>query len=192
MWSDAWFVVAIAAILGGTGWLAMHCLRRRQRQAPSWPPEELRDGTLTYVERTFRTVEHPILVARVDRAYRSSDGLITLVELKTRAEARVYPSDIIELSAQRMALSADTGEPVSTVAHVVVESEGRRKSLPVRLLRTVEVEGLIQRREHLLAGRLMPHAPPHEGPCVGCPWRARCRPEPAGVVGPPGKRSGKR
>lgn len=191
MWSDAWFVVAIAAILVGTGWSVMHCLRCRQRQAPSWPPEELRHDTLAYVERTFRTVEHPILFARVDRAYRSSDGLITLVELKTRVEARVYPSDIIELSAQRMALSANTGEPVSTVAYVVVESEGRRKPLPVRLLRTVEVEGLIQRREHLLAGRLMSRAPPHEGPCARCPWRARCRPEPTGVVGSPGKRSAK-
>lgn len=192
MWSDAWFVVAIAGISIGAGWSGMHCIRHRQGRAPSWLPEELRNDTLAYVERTFRTVEHPMLVARVDRAYRSSDGLITLVELKTRGEARVYPSDIIELSAQRMALSADTGEPVSTVAHVVVESEGRRKPLPVRLLRTVEVEGLIQRREHLLAGRLMPHAPPHEGPCAGCRWRARCRPEPPGVAGPPGKRSGKR
>lgn len=52
------------------------------------------------------------LVARVDRGYRGRNGLITLVELKTRRRDR-YLSEVIALSAQRVALAGETGEPVA-------------------------------------------------------------------------------
>ena len=95
--------------------------RRRSQHTNSWLPKELGDASLAYVERTFRSGGSRPIVARVDRAYRSPRRVITLVELKTRAEDRVYPSDVIELSAQRLALSAETGEAVAPVAFVVVE-----------------------------------------------------------------------
>lgn len=50
--------------------------------------------------------------------YRDRAGRLTLVELKTRGRDAVYPSDVIELSAQRAALMAATGETVSAHAYV--------------------------------------------------------------------------
>lgn len=178
MWTEAWIGVAIAvmAMVVG-GWTAMRFTRRRGTETPAWLPEQLRGAALAYVERSFRTVESPFLVARVDRAYRGKNGLITLVELKTRDEVRVHASDIIELSAQRLALSSETGVRVSTIAFVVVESDGRREALPVRLLATGEVQALAQRREDLASGRILPRPPSNSGLCAGCRWRARCRPD---------------
>ena len=45
---------------------------------------------------------------------------MTLVELKTRKADKVYVSDIIELSAQRFALSIQTGELVNATGYVAV------------------------------------------------------------------------
>ena len=59
-------------------------------------PAELRGAEIAYAERTFRSHRHR-LVARLDRAYRTSAG-VQLVELKTRPRDAVYMSDVIELS----------------------------------------------------------------------------------------------
>ena len=177
MLTEAWIGVAIAVMAMAAWWMATRFTRRRGVQIPAWFPEQLRGHALVYAERTFRTVESPFLVARVDRAYRGKDGLITLVELKTRDEVRAHASDIIELSAQRLAISSETGATVSTIAFVVVESKGRREALPVRLMPVSEVQALAQRHEDLLAGRLLPRHPSHPGLCSGCVWRARCGPE---------------
>lgn len=177
MWTEAWIGVAIAVMAMAVGWTAKRFTRRRGVETPAWLPAQLREHALVYAEQTFRTAESPFLVARVDRGYRGKNGLITLVELKTRDEVRVHASDIIELSAQRLALSSETGVRVSTIAFVVVESNGRREALPVRLLAAGEVQALAQRREDLAAGRILPRPPSYPGLCAGCLWRARCRPE---------------
>lgn len=176
MLTEVWIGASTAVIAIAAAWWAMRFTRRRGVEAPAWLPEQLRGDALAYVERTFRTVESPFLVARVDRAYRGKHGLITLVELKTRDEVRVHASDIIELSAQRLALSSETGVRVSTIAFVVVESDGRREALPVRLLAAGEIKALAQRRDDLVAGRNLPRTPSHPGLCAACLWRARCRP----------------
>ena len=177
MWTEAWIGVTIVVMAMAACWTAKRFTRRRGVEMPAWFPEQLRGHALVYAERTFRTVESPSLVARVDRAYRGKDGLITLVELKTRDEVRVHASDVIELSAQRLALSSETGASVSRIAFVVVEAKGRREALPVTLMPVSEVLALAQRHEDLLAGRLLPRHPSHPGLCAGCLWRARCGPE---------------
>jgi len=149
-------------------------VRRRRAEAASWLPEEIRRDTLAYVERTFRSEAHPRIVARVDRAYRSRHGLIKLVELKTRRKDRVHPSDIIELSAQRLALAAETGEPVASVAFVAVEYEGRRNWQTVWLMSEGEVAALVRRREEILVGLLAPRPPSRPELCAACAWKDRC------------------
>lgn len=177
MLTEPWVAFAVVVVVVIAIGFAKHCVRGQRAGEAGWLPEKLRDATLAYVERTFRTDEHPHIVARVDRAYRSKQGLITLVELKTRDEARVYEADIIELSAQRLALSTETGEPVAPVAFVVVEWEGRRKSLPVGLMSAGSIKTLVQRREDLLVGQLAPRPPSHLGLCEACVWRASCHPK---------------
>lgn len=175
MSNDDWLLVAVAITGTVAFWLALVSLRRRCAKAAAWWPEALRCNRLAYVERTFWSGTYPLIVARVDRAYRSRQGTITLVELKTRRNERIHPSDIIELSAQRLALSSETGEPVASSAFVVVEIAGRRRTQRVELMSEVEVEDLVRRREGLLAGRLVPQLTQRPGLCVSCGYRSRCQ-----------------
>lgn len=174
--TDPWLGLVVVVVVVTASWVAAHYVRRCRARKAGWLPEELRDATLAFVERTFRTDEHSRIVAWVDRAYRSKDGQITLVELKTRSEVRVYASDIIELSAQRLALSTEPGEPVAPVAFVVVESQGLRTALPAGLMSAAEVKALMQRREDLLTGHLTPLPPSHPGLCRACICRTGCHP----------------
>lgn len=173
---ESWLLVMVIAAGAVFLWMVVRNAWRCAARAGRWLLEELGEASLAYVERTFRSDGPQPIVARVDQAYRSPRGLITLVELKTRREDRVYPSDIIELSAQRLALSSETGEPVAPVALVVVESDGGRRSRRVKLMSTGEVRDLAQRREELLNGLLAPRPPSRPGLCAACAYRARCHP----------------
>ena len=163
-------VICVAAV-----WAAARTVRRLSLKVDEWMPEGLRDHTLAYSERTFRSGDDRQVVARVDRAYRGPTGLIVLVELKTRQADRVHLSDIIELSAQRVALAGETGEPVARIAWVVVESAGRRTAHRVTLLTPRAVWDLAARRDALLAGAASPSYPTTGGVCMTCPHRSQCR-----------------
>ena len=163
-------VICVTAV-----WVAARIVRRLSLKVDEWMPEGLRDHTLAYSERTFRSGDDRQVVARVDRAYRGPTGLIVLVELKTRQADKVQLSDIIELSAQRVALEGETGESVAPVAWVVVESVDGRNAHSVRLLSPHVVWDLASRREALLAGTESPHYPATSRVCASCIYRARCR-----------------
>lgn len=154
---------------------AARVVRRRAAGANEWMPGELKYHRLAYSERTFRSGGDRQVVARVDRAYRGRSGLITLIELKTRRAHRAYRSDVIELSAQRVALEGETGKPVARIAWVVVESAAGRKAHWVRLMSPHAVRDLASRREALLAGTESPHYPATSRLCASCIYRARCR-----------------
>ena len=116
--------------------------RGRNDAGEAWLPRELRGAHLAYAEQTFRSPARK-LVARIDRAYRLG-GQLTLVELKTRARAAANPSDVIELSVQRLALQDQTGEHVSMDAIVLVQDRatGARLPIRVRLMDAESVEAL--------------------------------------------------
>ena len=107
--AEFWLLVAgcVACVVGAGA--AARIVRRHSVKVDQWMPEALKGHTLAYSERTFRSGDDRPVVARVDRAYRAGNGLIVLVELKTRQADRVHLSDIIELSAQRVALEGETG-----------------------------------------------------------------------------------
>lgn len=64
---------------------------------------------------------------------------------------------MIELSAQRVAVMAETGRQVALHAYVIVQGpSGRRVAHRVGLLDVVEVKALIQRREAILIGKATP------------------------------------
>ena len=169
-----WLLVAVIAAVAILLSMAVQRARRRAHRADRWMPEGLGEASLAYVERTFCSEGPRHVVARMDRAYRSPRGLITLVELKTRAEDRVYASDVIEISAQRLALSSETGEEVVPFAFVVVESSSGRTSERVKLMSADQVRKLVDRRHDLLEGRLVPRPPVHARLCRKCTHRDRC------------------
>ena len=181
--AEFWLLVAGCVACVMTAWAAARIVRRRSAKVDQWMPEALKGHTLAYSERTFRSGDDRPVVARVDRAYRGRNGLIVLLELKTRQVDRVHLSDIIELSAQRVALEGETGEPVARIGWVVVESATRRTAHPVTLMSPRAVWNLASRRDALLAGTESPHYPATSGVCAPCTHRGRCRLRGAGDAG---------
>lgn len=80
----------------------LHRLKRQRDQA--WLPRELRRATLVYAEQLFRARGPITLTAKVDRGYSDPAGIIILIELKNRQRDSVFLADVIELSAQRVAV----------------------------------------------------------------------------------------
>lgn len=174
MSTEVWLLVlaelaGVAVVCTATG-----AVLRGGSRTHAWLPPELTGRRLAYVERTFRADGDVQVVARVDRAYRNGAGVITLVELKSRTTDRVRSADIVELSAQRVALAGETGEPVAGTAWVVVQSAVGRTAHRVRLLPQRQVHGLAVRRADLLAGVALPRYPATLGLCASCAYRRRC------------------
>lgn len=132
---------------------------------------------LAYAERLFRSKGAFRISARVDRAYRDRRGYLTLVELKTRDLDKVYPSDVIELSAQRVAIAAATGEAVHEEAYVLVQgTKGQRsRAHRVKLLTETQMAALAERREALLSGTTQARRTCINGICDHCAFVSPCR-----------------
>ncbi|WP_420475181.1 PD-(D/E)XK nuclease family protein [Noviherbaspirillum sp. ST9] len=144
----------------------------------AWRPQELQDAEIAYAEQMFRSNGQVSVVAKVDRAYRDRNGLITIVELKTRQVDRVYLSDIIELSAQRFALEAQTREPVAPYGYVLIQQKGyrERKLHRVRLLTRAELITLVAHREAILAGDAEARHTIWPRLCRHCAFKQECKP----------------
>jgi CRISPR-associated exonuclease Cas4 len=142
----------------------------------AWLPKELRGTELAYAEKMFRASGDISIVARLDRAYRNRNGLIILAELKTREKNRPYFSDVIELSAQRVALQAEIGERVAEFGYVIVQLPGSlfRFAHRVDLMSADDVCALAKRREHLLRGQVVPKYSCSSGLCATCPYAEEC------------------
>lgn len=143
-----------------------------QRQLPA----ELRAARVVYAERLFRSSGAVSITAKVDRVYRNVAGELVLLELKTRRTPRAYPSDVIELSAQRVAVMTQTGETVATHAYVIIETPDGRRAVcnRVGLISEEEITALALRRQSLLArGSEARHAS-SPGPCKTCSFLMEC------------------
>lgn len=152
-------------------------LQRRKTRTSDWLPHELRASRLAYAEQLFRSAGPVSVSAKVDRAYRDFAGVVTLVELKTRKADEVYLSDVIELSAQRFALSSQTCEVVDATGYVVVRIAGLRGSSvhQVDLLAADEVQALVARRKALLQGMAKPLQTCRPGLCRSCAFLQPCK-----------------
>ncbi len=156
----------------------------RQRRARStgpalglaWLPRELRGAELVYAEQTFCAEGDITIVAKLDRGYRNPSGVIILVELKTRRTNQPYFSDVIELSAQRQAVQAQTGEHVAAFGFVLIQRPGRmfKSAHRVDLMSVEEVVALARRREHILNGHLTPRYSCSKRLCGGCAFMQAC------------------
>ena len=140
-------------------------------------PAALQDAELVYMERLFRASRPVGVVAKIDRAYRLPSGLLVLMELKTRWINQPCLPDVIQLSAQRMAVMGQTGRSVASYAYVMVKAPTGR-ALPiahrVQLMTDEEVVALIKKREDILAGRVMPRRSHSRNACRTCVFRAQC------------------
>jgi RecB family exonuclease len=169
-------VYVIAGLVLGL-WLTRLWRRRHALGERASRPRELANAELVYMEKLFG-IEEPIrLVAKVDRVYRLPRGSLVLVELKTRSSSRAYLSDIVQLSAQKVAIEHQTGEVVEPVAFVTVlnpVSRRRWQSHQVQLLDEGQLIELALRRRAILARRINPGYASSVRACVGCAFRDRC------------------
>ena len=179
----AWGVGCAVAVVGFA--LAMARCRSPETHAAraerASRPAALRDAELVYLEKLFRISTPVGLVAKLDRAYRMPNGVLVLVEFKTRWSNQPCLSDVIQLSAQRMAVMGQTGQSVASHGYVMVKAPTRR-ALPithrVKLMTDEQVVALVKRREDILAGRVLPRWPVSRKTCLSCAFRAQCNPLP--------------
>lgn len=150
---------------------------RAVRSEKATRPRELKHARLVYMEKLFR-ISRPIrLVARLDRAYRQPDASLVLVEFKTRRRRRVYPTDVIQLSAQKLAIEVQTGQVVAPHAFVTIKRpDGSAVMSPhrVNLLDAAAVVSLAHRREAILSGRAEAIYAASVRACEECAYRRHC------------------
>lgn len=175
--SIAWVTIAIMLIVAVVGWRVVKRIEARTAES-KWLPEELRAAKLKFAEQTFRIWRPIALIARVDRGY-TLGAEIRLAEFKTRANKRAYRSDVIELSAQRMAIEESTGERVGEVGYVLIQDTTRKNRAVqrVRLMKKTELMAIARRREAILSGKVVPMYAQSRGLCKKCGFRKECRPD---------------
>jgi CRISPR-associated exonuclease Cas4 len=166
------------ALLGGASWIGLLAYRSGVRGAErATRPRALIGADLAYMETTFR-IQAPIqLVAKVDRAYRLPDGTVVLVELKTRWSHAVRTTDVIQLSAQKLALEEMTGFRVAQYAFVSTMLPTGRLALRhhrVALLDSATVVALALRRQAVIQGQVLATGPHAKHTCASCAFRPTC------------------
>ncbi len=183
MVAEAGFLIACFCVLAALLWRRW---RLGLQEAVVVLPAELRAARLVYAERKFRSTGAVTITARVDRVYRSADGVLVLVEMKTRRANRSYESDVIELSAQRVALMRQTGQVVAGHAYVLTQLPAGSWSgvHRVELMTTEEVKALVLRRESLLHSVNEARRTRVAGLCMTCPFSWECALPERGPCGP--------
>lgn len=172
---SAWALITLALALGMIVALRHRRAARGDRMERASRPSDLKDAELIYLEKRFNVAEPVRLSIRLDRAYRMSSGLIVLLELKTRSVNRAFPSDVIQLSAQRLALERRTRQVVAQHGYVVAQTpDGAREAHRVQLISGEAVVALVRRREAILAGRINPRPASSVGVCGTCAYRSIC------------------
>ena len=170
-WSAGYVLAGLVLTL----WLVRLWIRRRAFGERVSRPRELADAELVYMEKLFRVREPIRLVAKVDRVYRLPHGALTVVELKIRSLDRYYLSDVIQLSAQRLAIEVQTGMMVEPYAYVCVLGPDRvLRSHRVELLDRRDLVMLYRRRMDVLEGRVRPDYARSTSVCPGCVLRMKC------------------
>ncbi len=121
---------AMAAILVMCLWLGTRKARiRRTEQA--WLPVELRHARIEFAERYFYTKRPVRLIAKVDRVYKDERGTLFVTELKRRVKTQAYLSDVVELSAQKLAIERGGRRAVAELGFVVIEHPVTQKRTPI-------------------------------------------------------------
>lgn len=170
-------LLSFLAILAGVFFLGLGIrICRAMLREERWLPVAIADGKLIFSEQTFTGPAHFPIVARVDRAY-ASGRQIHLVELKARRDIRLHETDIIEMSAQRVAVQASTGMDVSLTGFVMIEhpENHRRVVRATNLLSDEQIAGLEVRRRAILNGIETPREAFSKTRCLRCEYRSECK-----------------
>ncbi|WP_375210953.1 hypothetical protein [Hyphococcus sp.] len=156
--------------------LVAGALRKPAPLGVGW--KELKGARLFLNEKTFR-INHPVqLSGRPDQVWRRRDKKLIPVETKKRDYPRAYPSDALQLSAQRfLIVHAGKARADEFAGHGFVRAvakNGGARFIRVPLFSDEDVIAHYQRTRALMAGKARPSASPSKALCSGCGHRTRC------------------
>ena len=139
-------------------------------------PREIADARLVISEMTlYRRGSRP-LAAKTDQGFLTRDGLLVMVETKTRR--RVSPSDIVQLSCQAVAADSDRRVKwkVANWGYVrLAPAGGKPYYQRVDLVHPTRIDQLWDRWKALKEGLIVPIPRPKPYRCGTCVARTRCR-----------------
>lgn len=139
-------------------------------------PREIAQGRLVTSEKTYRRRGPRALVAKVDQGFRTPAGLFVLVETKNRMW--VTAGDLVQLSAQAVAVRSHVGDRYGRVADYgylrLQLAGGPPTYLRYQLYPEAVIDRLVDRYHALRQRRDYPVARPHPSRCGGCAFRAPC------------------
>ena len=180
--SEASFLVGLllAAVVVVTIAVLREVGRRRPRlRDDAWLPAELRGAALVYSEREF-TANRPVRIgAWIDRAYALPSGALVLVEFKRRERPVAFLADVVQLSAQKLAIERAGAGQVAPHGYVAVVHpwSGRITPLPVLLEDEAAVVARYHRAAKVLSGVSTPTKTHDHVLCLDCAFQPKCRPE---------------
>jgi hypothetical protein len=161
----ATLILFLLAVLGVLALAAFAFVRQASNHSAeareaSWMPEDLAGAKVLLSEpRPLRAHAGDVqLVAKPDRAYMKANGWVQLVELKDRSRHVVYDDDVIELSAQRVAVEGALSVNVESEGIVVTQMRGTgsRRVHRVPLLLPSQVQALAHRYLEIVRGETQP------------------------------------
>lgn len=139
-------------------------------------PGEIASGRLEMSEQRIRVrINEAEIYGRTEQVYRSPAGQLVPVENKTRRYSKVFPSDIIQVSLQSLAL-AEAGHAVGRHAYIRTR-DNRTQQVQyhqVEVMPKSILERLVNRYFEIIEGRQEPTRQRNPNACSQCQFRSRC------------------
>jgi hypothetical protein len=136
-------------------------------------PEMLRDAKLLWKERAVRCSTPVSLHGTLDEAFVDRSGTMILSETKLRRLKRVYASDVLQLSAYKLALEGE-GKRVAGKGFVRVITPGGNEYKVVTLMSADEVIAARKLHGDLVRGRSTGAKCNVESVCRSCEYKKPC------------------
>ncbi len=154
--------------------LALASLKSRRAIAPP----ELRGAKVIANERSFAISQPVRLHGRPDQVLCLKSGVLAVLDTKRRAAPRVFESDRVQLSGNRMLIAGQRKFRRSTVAAFgyirFVDDKRNVKIVRVDLYTDAEVVRRYRRAAAIDARRIAPKPTPSPALCRGCGHVYRC------------------
>lgn len=183
-------LVILTALLAAGLWFAWYLLGTlgSKDPQPSYEverdrmPTELATARLIMSEKPLSATLDDILIPlRTEQVFQTRDGRIIPVENKNRNLHKVYPYDVIQLTAQSLALAQDPRakvNPAKVSDYGYLRTQNRRDGTvqyhPVKLLTKARMQELAERYFSVRTGRTEARFQPNQRACSKCPQQAKC------------------
>lgn len=138
-------------------------------------PAEIANGKLVISEKVFYRQGSRPFAAKTDQGFLTPEGWLVLVETKTRR--RMSASDLVQLSAQAVAIAGSKGNRwrVANWGYVRLAPEGAKSYYQrVELMHASRVDQLWDRWRALKDGQVNPVARPKPSRCSKCALKTKC------------------